>query len=457
MKMKNIIPIIVLLFAGITACDVINQIDDPNNPSAEALTENATRGQLQSIVAGLEARHRQHTVARSSVFTMFGAFGRELYYFNESDPNFGTEWLQLAGSTQAETNTNFFVSVSTYQIPYQAINQGRLLIASASNTNAVTPQEVNAYTGFAKTIMGFQFLIPLNRQFDDGIRTEVDVTLSPGPFKPYDQALADIRTLLDEGNSDLNAAGGNLPFTLSSGFAGFQTPAGLSQINRAIAARAAIYAEDWPGALTALEGSFLDFTPGEQSMDVGGYHPFPGGDDPFNNFFFLPDSPSTDLVVVHPSLIEDAEPGDQRVENKFFQRDTPATYSVLPGVLVDYQDARFSSNTDSKPFIRNEELVLIYAEANAQLNNLPEAVDAINIVRNSWGLGDFNSSVQQEIIDQILFERRYSLWAEGGHRWIDMRRYDRLSEIDTSLDGGRVPSRIGRPIAEIEWDQFTGN
>ncbi len=457
MNNQKIFLVLVLLLAGFTGCDVISSIEDPNNPSVEVLTQNATRGQLQSIVTGLEARHRQHTVARSSVYTLFGAFGRELFYFNESDPNFGTEWLQLEGSTTAEENTNFFVDFTAYEVPYQAINQGRLLIASASNTDAVSSQEVNAYTGFAKTIMGFQFLIPLNHQFDGGIRTQVDITLDPGPFVSYEQALSDIRSLLDEGASDLSSTGNELPFELSDGFAGFKSPEGLIQINRAIAARAAILAEDWQGALNALDQSFLTLMPGETSMNIGGFHLFPGGDDPFNDFFFLPDAAEEDLIVVHPSLIDDAEPGDLRVSNKFFQRDEPASFSAVPGVLVEYQDARFSSNTDPKPFIRNEELILIYAEANAQLNNLGDAVTAINIIRNTWGLPDFNSNDQQEIIDQILFERRYSLWAEGGHRWIDMRRYNRLDEIDTSLDGGRVPSRIGRPIAEIEWDQFAGN
>jgi len=457
MTIKKIILILVLLSAGLISCDVISTIEDPNNPSTEALTDNATRGQLQSIVSGLEARHRNHTVARSSVFTLFGAFGRELYYFNESDPNFGTEWLQLAGSTTAEENTNFFVDATAYEVPYQAINQGRLLIASASNTDAIEQQELGAYTGFAKTIMGFQFLIPLNHQFDGGIRTQVDITLDPGPFVSFEQALSDIRSLLNEGASDLSSAGSALPFELSDGFAGFKSPEGLREVNRAIAARAAIYAEDWQGALDALDQSFLMLMPGEDNMNIGGFHLFPGGDDPFNNFFFLPDAAEEDLVVVHPSLLDDAEPGDLRVENKFFQRDEAASFSAVPGVLVEYQDARFSSNTDPKAFIRNEELILIYAEANAQLNNLDEAVTAINLIRNTWGLPDFNSNDQQEIIDQILFERRYSLWAEGGHRWIDMRRYDRLDEIDTSLDGGSVPSRVGRPIAEIEWDQFAGN
>jgi hypothetical protein len=53
----------------------------------------------------------------------------------------------------------------------------------------------------------------------------------------------------------------------------------------------------------------------------------------------------------------------------------------------------------------------------------------------------------------MLTQRRYSLWGEG-HRWVDMRRYDRLDEIDTSVDGGRVATQIGRPQGEIDWEAF---
>jgi starch-binding outer membrane protein, SusD/RagB family len=446
--------LIVLLTAGFISCDIISPIDDPNSPSAEGLVENATRDQLQSVVVGLEARHRQHTIARSSYTTLFGAFGRELYYFNESDPSFGEVWLQLEGSSMAESNNNFFVSVTSYQIPYQAINHAQLLIRTAESSDQITDQERNAYRGLARTIQGFQFLIPLNRQYQDGIRTDVSDPLNPGPFRSYSDALDDIRSLLDAGAADLNASGSSLPFTLSDGFSGFQSPGGLLEINRAIAARAAIYAGDWQGALDALDDSFLDLTHGEESMNLGGYHLFPGGDDPFNNMFFPADAATSDLIVVHPGLIDDAEPDDLRVEQKFTQRDSPISSSIVPGVTVEYQDGRYNSSTDPKPFIRNEELILIYAEAHAQLNNTGEAVDAINIIRNTWGLGDFQSTDQNEIIDQILHERRYSLWGEGGHRWIDMRRYDKLDEIDTSLEGGRVPEYIGRPIAEIDWDDF---
>ena len=83
------------------------------------------------------------------------------------------------------------------------------------------------------------------------------------------------------------------------------------------------------------------------------------------------------------------------------------------------------------PIIRNEELILIYAEANIQLGGggLADGEDALNVIRNAAGLPDYSGpSTQDALIDEMLNQRRYSLFGEG-HRWVDMRRYNRLDDL----------------------------
>ena len=102
-------------------------------------------------------------------------------------------------------------------------------------------------------------------------------------------------------------------------------------------------------------------------------------------------------------------------------------------------------------------MILIYAEAKIQRNtgtDLVDAVAALNTIRTIWGLPVYSGAVTQAaLIDEMLNQRRYSLWGEG-HRWVDMRRYGRLDQIDTSLDGGRVPTQVARPQGETDWEEY---
>ena len=57
-------------------------------------------------------------------------------------------------------------------------------------------------------------------------------------------------------------------------------------------------------------------------------------------------------------------------------------------------------------------------------------------------------------LDQLLYEKRYSLLFEGGHRWIDMRRYDKLDELPLDLPNHTVFSAFPIPFDE---DNARGN
>lgn len=450
---KISILILTIGFLALTSCEV-NEVFDPNNPSLASVTTNANKSQLQVLVTGLEARHRGYL---TNVVQMFGSFGREVWPYFGSDPRFVNDWL---GIGRTETYPDFFGSGGSYLTPYQAVKQANTLITAAENSSFVSEQEANAYSGFAKTIKGFQLIWPLMQQWDNGIRIDVEDPLNPGPVVARAAALDAIRQIIEEGANDLKAAGSTFPFTLTTGFTGFNTPADMLKVNRAIAARLAIYDEDWQGALTALNESFLNLNATSVAdLNVGPKHPYGVAPDANNPLFYPFDQSTSTILIVHPDLISDALPGDQRVTTKFAKRSILVQNNSLKDaagnlLLGEYQDKRWASNTASFTFIRNEELILIYAEAQARVNNATEAVKAINIIRNIWGVGNYTGATTLDaLIDEILFQRRYSLWAEGGHRWIDLRRTGKLNATYVDLrDRGNIYTQVARPLAEINWD-----
>jgi hypothetical protein len=92
--------------------------------------------------------------------------------------------------------------------------------------------------------------------------------------------------------------------------------------------------------------------------------------------------------------------------------------------------------------------VLLYAEA-LHISNPSEAVAAINIVRNAADLDDYTGGTSpEELVDEILLQRRYSLFAEGGHRWIDMRRFNRLDQLPNDRPQDNVFTQFPTPAAE---------
>ena len=108
----------------------------------------------------------------------------------------------------------------------------------------------------------------------------------------------------------------------------------------------------------------------------------------------------------------------------------------------------YKTNVDPIPIIRNEELVLIYAEAKAQLNDLPNAILAINKIRTAAGLPVYSGPVTQAaIIAEMLKQRRYSLYGEG-HRWIDLRRYNLLNTLPIDRPNDNVWTQFPRPANE---------
>lgn len=455
LKNKFLIAFLTLGFAFLSSCE-IDEVFDPNNPSLASVTTDATKNQLQTLVTGLEARHRGYY---GSATQMFGTFGREVFAYFGSDPRFLEDWLGLEIS---ETYPDFFGAAGTYTTPYAAVKQANVLNTAAENSSVLTAQEAAGYTGFARTVLAHQMLYPWLQQWDNGIRIDVIDPLNPGPIVSRQEGLDAIRQFIEAGANDLKSAGSSLDFDLTAGYAGFETPQGLLQINRAIAARLALYDEDWQGALNALNESFLNLNASTAAdMNVGPKHVYGNPPDAANPLFYPFNQPTATILMAHPSMIEDALPGDLRVTNKFALRvgNPISDGALLDGsgnlIVSEYQDARWATNTTPITYIRNEELILIYAEANARLSNTQPAVDAINTIRNTWGLADYTGATDTEsLIEEILFQRRYSLWAEGGHRWIDLRRTGRLNNNYVDLrDQGSIFTQVARPTSETAWDE----
>ena len=182
------------------------------------------------------------------------------------------------------------------------------------------------------------------------------------------------------------------------------------------------------------------------NLDLGPKHIFSlSAGDSANGLYKIVDN-NGDQIIVHNSFIADAEEGDNRVTSKTIIRSDPTTQDGLNGT---HQTRLYASNISPIDIIRNEELVLLYAEANIGSDS-SEAIKALNIIRNAAGLNNYEgSSTQTALTDELLKQRRYSFWCEN-HRMYDLRRFGKSSTLPIDRQGDQVFNIFPVPLTENE-------
>jgi hypothetical protein len=434
MKKFAIKPFIGALLTGVFLSFSACQLDDISNPNApdQINLENggATLNDLRLLAAGVESILR---VDVEFQFWTTSIVGREYWDLRNTDPRYTGELLGRGGSP---LDANGFLTTRAYAAHYRGVRSAWVMIHATDNSTAsITPAQKNGFKGHARTLLAYSLLLEVNRQYENGIRTSVEDPDNLGAFETYDVALRSIRAILDVANTELTGA--EFLFTSTLG-----DVTRVKQFNRALAARVEMFkgGSTAPAAMRPLlQETWMD---ADGDMNEGVYYIFgAGGNNILNPLYNVPGQTQ---YVAHPDFVANAEPGDTRFSSKTNQLTTPFETDGLSG---DVQVVMLASNTAPFPIIRNEELVLMWAEANIGFDN-NEAIAAINKVRAAAGLSAYGGpNDDASVLDQLLHERRYSLFGEG-HRWVDMRRFGRLGDLPIDRPGDVVHTQFPRPVLE---------
>jgi hypothetical protein len=426
---------------GLGGCDLT--VTDLNRPSVESLEETPTRSGIISAATGLLIGHRAGTATQNGYVSMVGVLGRESYVLDTADPRYVSEMLAGNGLDPGSPafGGNFWTN------PYANIRNANTLLNALQNVTGVSEAEKSAIKGYALTIQALDFLVIINTRDTHGAPIDVNRKLGDtlAPIETKETVLARIAKLLDDARVELEKGGTAFPFPLSTGFADFDTPSTFIAFNRAVKARVDVYRQDWNQALLDLDESFID---DDGSLDLGVYHAFGTGSGDTQNGLNDPD------IFVHPAVVADAEKqADGKLDDRVLRKVKDAKEErKWQDVSSKHVFAHYPNATSPLPIIRNEELILLRAEANIGLGNNEAAMDDLNLIRQRSGkLPEISEVLAGDaIVNELLKERRYSLLFEGGHRWIDMRRYNKLSELPLDATGHRVHERFPIPLAEMD-------
>jgi len=403
-------------------CETSQCADGTCGPAFQALPAlDPVRRALDNLVATIESGMRCDMDIYIDVVSVVG---RESYRFSEKEAAYTSD---LLGSGTSVLKSNAFYIVRPWESRYWVARRAGELQEKAADAAAIPEPEKRGFIAFARTTMAYQLLLNLNLSDTNGLRD--DVSGAGQPIEEKNEALSHIAGLLDDASGDLSTA--SFSFSLSSGFEGFTTPAGFLKFNRALAARVAAYRQLWPEALAFLNESFFDLN---GAPSVGAYHRFSDEPGDLRNRLFVPQNSIGELRIAHPSFAADAAPFDARMAKA-----TLRTAAASQAGLTGNRDVwRYTSATAPIPIIRNEELLLLYAEAKVHTSGSPDAVVAINRIRLANNVPAYAGAVTESaLFNEILNQRRYSLFFEG-HRWVDLRRYGRLNELPLDRPGDDV-------------------
>jgi hypothetical protein len=373
-----------------------------------------------------------------------GVLGREGYEMGVAQ---GDLPLYVIGPMTPGT---FFVA-QLWTGEYADLRAANTVLDALGKVPDLTATQKEALSGFVQTMEAFdlEMLAASRDTFGLPIAVDVSPTGNPVPVASKAQVYQHILNLLDSAQTHLKAGGAAFSFTLPAGFTGFDTPATFLTVNRGLRARVDILTNDYATALTDLAASFLNES---SSLATGPQFDFSNnsGDEPNPNF--------APFLYASPALVTDAQHQadtsmlDARVQQKLV---TVQSFT-LDGIISNVQFTLYTATTTPVPMLRNEELILLRAEAELETNDVTAATADINFIRTTSGnlppiAGTYVPTANlPTLLDELLYEKRYSLMWESGNNWISMRHYNKLNQLPKQLTTERIFPIVPYPLAECQ-------
>ena len=446
---------VVLIAAGCKDNPITNPIDAP---TVDALSGGLTRISLQQLATGVTAQDRA-AFGSTAYLILTGIYARDVYRIDASEPRYVSETLggnpdpgSFAGGGGF---TDFFVAIRSANTILLALEK-----PDASQFSAA---EASAARGFFRTMKALDYYRLIELRDTVGIPIQTDDPSAVTDIRCKTAVLSFIAALLDSANADFSAAGGStaLPFTLPTGFSGFgrdyNQVSNLVRFNRGLKGKVNFYRgldrtapqpalfQTAINELTQALGAGPGAVPASQ-LSVGPYYRFvPGGSENFAN-------PRSDAKIgLHPLLRDSVQAGDARGA-KIVSRSALSGNS-LQTTTITFAGAVPNASNEALPIpiMKDEELVLLRAQAEIEAVQLAAATADINTVRTANGLAPhpvFTSKTAA--INAVLYEKRFSLLFEGAQRLVDLRAYGRLNSNFFRRELPTDPFNAAMPIPRGE-------
>jgi starch-binding outer membrane protein, SusD/RagB family len=429
---------------------------DYNRPGTSDLETNPNATLVNAATVGMAVSSRLDAV---NYVRYLGILGREAYYLDQNESRYVSE---LVGGN---LNSSSFAGGGLWLNRYGTVAQGYVLGRAVLNLpgGQLTDAQRAGVLGFSRTFMGIDLAAIANTRAEAAIDVNQSPLADPAPLVPQAQVYARAKMLLDSGATYLAAGGSSFSFPLPTGFSQYalNTPAGMLKVNRALRARLDVLTGDYTHAVGLLNGAetFIVAATDRASLNRGVYYSYSTGSGDITNGLQNAAAQVADTALRRDAQLKAGGARDDRFTLKtttFSGRSQLGIFSNLR--FTQYNTAPFfgaGGSSSPIPIIRNEELLLLRAEARWFTGDHPGAMADLNNVRTvSGGLDPVaDPGTDAGFRDLLLYERRYSLMYEGGWRWIDLRRFNLLDNPaygvkDYPRTGDHAPRFLPLPFNE---------
>lgn len=111
-----------------------------------------------------------------------------------------------------------------------------------------------------------------------------------------------------------------------------------------------------------------------------------------------------------------------------------------------------ASSAEYSVVFRLAEQYLIRAEALARLDDISGAQKDLNKIRTRAGLPNTSAADKEQLLEEILQERRLELFTEYGHRFFDLKRFGKINAMLASVKPGWNAEDADFPVPQTELD-----
>ena len=448
-----------VLAAG--ACKDSTNVLPLDAPSVESLDRPLVRSSLQFLATGALAQDRAGVVGTPTYLILAAIMGRDAIRVDTSEPRYVGETLATNPDPGSFAGGGGFAGFYT---AIRAENSIIKALATAAD-GEFSDAEIAATSGFFRTLKGLDYMRLIELRDTVGVPIQADDNDTVTDVSCKTTVLNYIASLLDSANADLIAAGGatKVPFVLPTGFTAFgrdySTSTNLQKFNRGVKGKIDVYrainrknkqtarATDAIAELTfALGGAAPGAVPASQ-FSFGPYYKFViGGSEATPNN--VSDTRLGLNTLVQSSILST----DTRV-SKIVTRTTLSGQGLLNPTAITCAFCTANTANQERPLgiLRDEEIVLLRAQAYIEAGDLGSALADINSVHTAYGNPAWPAFASKDAaITALLYDKRYSLLMEGPQSWVDNREYGRLNTTFFRKETNTDPYNAAFPLSRAE-------